>query len=126
MAASLPVVATNVGGNAEAVKHGYNGLLVPTDDPESLTAAINQLPIDPAKAVTIRGLSLERGITVRRGRCHVEAALPGILEDSNARLSGASRLLLAQLKLELEHLQSRIEEADEAIRHNGPNTLNRN
>jgi len=56
----------------------------------------------------------------------VEAALPGILEDSNARLSGASRLLLAQLKLELEHLQNRIEEADEAIRHNGPNTGNRN
>ena len=65
----------------------------------------------------IRGLLLERGITVRKGRCHVEAALPGILEDSNARLSGASRLLLAQLKLELEHLQSRIEEADAAIRH---------
>jgi transposase len=71
------------------------------------TAVVNQ----------IRGLLLERGITVRKGRCHVEAALPGILEDSNARLSGASRLLLAQLKLELEHLQSRIEEADEAIRH---------
>jgi transposase len=71
------------------------------------TAVVNQ----------IRGLLLERGITVRKGRCHVEAVLPGILEDSNARLSGASRLLLAQLKLELEHLQSRIEEADEAIRH---------
>ena len=55
------------------------------------TAVVNQ----------IRGLLLERGITVRKGRCHVEAALPGILEDSHARLSGASRLLLAQLKLEL-------------------------
>jgi transposase len=71
------------------------------------TAVVNQ----------IRGLLLERGITLRKGRCHVEAALTGILEDSNTRLSGASRLLLAQLKLELEHLQSRIEEADEAIRH---------
>jgi transposase len=43
------------------------------------TAVINQ----------IRGLLLERGITVRKGRCHVEAALPGILEDPDAKLSGA-------------------------------------
>jgi transposase len=34
------------------------------------TAVINQ----------IRGLLLERGITLRKGRCHVDAALPGILE----------------------------------------------
>ncbi len=37
------------------------------------TAVINQ----------IRGLLLERGITLRKGRCHVEAALPGILEDAD-------------------------------------------
>jgi hypothetical protein len=35
------------------------------------TAVINQ----------IRGLLLERGITMRKGRCHVEAELPRILED---------------------------------------------
>jgi transposase len=52
------------------------------------TAAINQ----------VRGLLLERGITLRKGRCHVDAA-PGILEDADTRLSGALRVLLAQLKL---------------------------
>ena len=69
------------------------------------TAVINQ----------IRGLLLERGITVRKGRCHVEAALPGILEDADAKLSGALRMLLAQLHLELDQLQRRIDEADAVI-----------
>lgn len=50
MAASLPVVATNVGGNAEAVQNGVTGLIVPTEDPAALAAAISQLLADPAKA----------------------------------------------------------------------------
>src|SRR5438477_5187904 len=69
------------------------------------TAVINQ----------IRGLLLERGITLRQGRRHVDAALPGILEDACAKLSGAVRVLLMQLKLELDHLQIRIDEADAMI-----------
>ncbi|MEN8098234.1 MAG: glycosyltransferase [Chloroflexota bacterium] len=35
-----PVVSTNVGGLAEAVNHGVNGLLVPPNDPSALAAAI--------------------------------------------------------------------------------------
>lgn len=50
MAASLPVVATNVGGNAEAVQNGVTGLIVPTEDSAALAAAISQLLADPAKA----------------------------------------------------------------------------
>jgi len=50
MAASLPVVATNVGGNAEAVRHGVTGLIVPTEDSSALATAISQLLSDPAKA----------------------------------------------------------------------------
>jgi hypothetical protein len=38
-----------------------------------------------------------------------------ILEDASAKLSGAVRSLLAQLKLELDHLQMRIDEADALI-----------
>jgi transposase len=70
------------------------------------TAVINQ----------IRGLLLERGITLRKGRCHLDAALPGILEDITTKLSSAVRLLLAQLKLELDHLVIRLEEADALIK----------
>src|SRR5271163_667534 len=42
------------------------------------TAVVNQ----------IRGLLLERGIPLRTGRCHLNAALPGILEDATMALSG--------------------------------------
>jgi transposase len=70
------------------------------------TAVINQ----------IRGLLLERGITLRKGRHHVDAALPLILEDADAKLSGAVRMLLAQLKLDLDQLAVRIDEADAVIK----------
>ena len=63
----------------------------------------------------IRGLLLERGITLRKGRHHVDAALPLILEDADANLSGAVRLLLTQLKLDLDQLSVRIDEADAVI-----------
>jgi transposase len=69
------------------------------------TAVVNQ----------IRGLLLERGITLPKGRCHLEAALPTILKDSDAKLSGVVRLLLAQLQLELQQLMVRVEEADAMI-----------
>ena len=50
MAASLPVVATNVGGNAEAVEEGVSGFIVPVDDPAALSAAITQLISHPSQA----------------------------------------------------------------------------
>jgi glycosyltransferase involved in cell wall biosynthesis len=40
MAAGLPVVATNVGGNPEVVHHDRTGLLVPPKDPGALTDAM--------------------------------------------------------------------------------------
>jgi transposase len=48
------------------------------------TAVINQ----------IRGLLLERGITLRKGRRYVDAALPLILEDADANLSFPDILLI--------------------------------
>ena len=69
------------------------------------TAVINQ----------IRGLLLERGITIRKGRRHIEASLPGILEDADNKLSGALRVLLAQLRLEMQYLHRQIDESDKLI-----------
>ena len=43
MASSLPVVATNVGGNSEAVKDGVNGFVVPSDNAIALADAILRL-----------------------------------------------------------------------------------
>jgi transposase len=70
------------------------------------TAVINQL----------RGLLMERGITVRKGRSYIEDALPGILEDADSKLSAALRMLLSQAYSEMRQLQSQIDEADAVIR----------
>jgi L-malate glycosyltransferase len=50
MAASLPVVATSVGGNAEAVKDGVTGIIVPPEDPDAIAAAIVRLLSDRHRA----------------------------------------------------------------------------
>jgi transposase len=69
------------------------------------TAVVNQ----------IRGLLLERGLTLPKGRSHVDHALPEILTDPTLRLSGSFRVLLGQLQLELEQLTARIEQMDAVI-----------
>jgi glycosyltransferase involved in cell wall biosynthesis len=50
MAAGAPVVATNVGGTAEALVNGDNGLLIPPADPRALAEAIVQLLRHPSLA----------------------------------------------------------------------------
>jgi transposase len=71
------------------------------------TAVVNQ----------IRGLLLERGVTLAKGRSHVDQALPGILGGTDSRLSDTFRVLLAQLQVELEQLAARIAQMDSVIQH---------
>ena len=46
MAAGLPMIVTDVGGNPEAVRDGESGLVVPPHDPERLAEAIVRLAAD--------------------------------------------------------------------------------
>ena len=69
------------------------------------TAVINQ----------VRGLLLERGITLPKGRSHLEEALPEILAEAHSRFSESIFVLLAQLRSELDDLGTRIEEMDALI-----------
>ncbi len=48
MAAGLPMIVTNVGGNAEAVVDGETGLVVPPHDPAAFANAIVRVARDPA------------------------------------------------------------------------------
>lgn len=48
MAAGLPMIVTNVGGNPEAVLDGETGLVVPPRDPGAIAQAILRLAADPA------------------------------------------------------------------------------
>src|SRR4029077_3033915 len=50
MASRLPCVATNVGGNPEAIEDGRNGFLVPPKDPESAAQRIIWLLRNPELA----------------------------------------------------------------------------
>jgi glycosyltransferase involved in cell wall biosynthesis len=50
MACGLPVITTDVGGNAELVRHGENGLVTPVADPEALAAAMKTLLSNKAYA----------------------------------------------------------------------------
>jgi glycosyltransferase involved in cell wall biosynthesis len=46
MAAGLPIVATDVGGNAELIQNQFNGLLVESDDVDALEGALSSLAAD--------------------------------------------------------------------------------
>lgn len=58
-ASALPIVATDVGGNAEIVQAGRNGLLVPAGDSLALAAALRELLADPPRARAMGQIGLD-------------------------------------------------------------------
>jgi len=83
MASALPVVATNVGGNAEAVQDQLTGFIVPPDDPEALARAILLLLEDPLRA---RELGIA-GRTLVSERFTTDAMMRRITEQYTALLA---------------------------------------
>jgi D-inositol-3-phosphate glycosyltransferase len=86
MARARPVVATAVGGLADAVEDGLTGLLVPPADPTALRAAIEELLADP-------GLRAELGANARRRaeECYSWAAATESLLSLYAEVSRRTR-----------------------------------
>jgi len=60
MRAGRAAIATDVGGNAEAVVHGETGLVVPPEDPAALGEALADLLGDPARAARLGHAARER------------------------------------------------------------------
>jgi glycosyltransferase involved in cell wall biosynthesis len=83
MAASRPVVATTVGGNAELIAHGATGWLVPPRDPAALGQAVIRTLNDPALA---RGMGqaarrrVEEFFTIERTVIDTEALYTDLLK----------------------------------------------
>jgi glycosyltransferase involved in cell wall biosynthesis len=60
MAAGLPMVVTDVGGNAEAVLDGVTGLVVPPRDPRRLAEAITRLAQDRERRLAFGAAGRQR------------------------------------------------------------------
>lgn len=84
MASGLPVIATNVGGNADLVAAGITGQLVPPGDPEKLAQKIVALANNPASARCMGQLGRER-VEEKFSLKAMVAAYLGIYDKSLAR-----------------------------------------
>ncbi len=63
MAAGLPVVASDVGGNSEAIEHEINGLLYSAEDPNGLADCLKQIIQNPSLADTLGKQAREKAFS---------------------------------------------------------------
>jgi glycosyltransferase involved in cell wall biosynthesis len=83
MAMSLPVVATNVSGIPEIVRHGHNGLLIEPDDPGALADALVRLIDNPALGAEL-GRAARHTVTETFDNDHNLQLLIQLLETQHA------------------------------------------
>ena len=76
MAAGVPTIATDVGGNPELVREGVNGLLVPVQDPRALGEAMHTLLSDRERRERM-------GETARKMARELHA-FPGVVDRTEA------------------------------------------
>lgn len=87
-AAGLPVVATNVGGNAEVVSDGQSGLIVPPDDPAAFARAMARVEAMPARDRAAMGAAGLARIVDRFDFEHVADEWEGLYLDLLRRGAG--------------------------------------
>ena len=72
-----PVVATDVGGMSEAVRHQHTGLLVKPDDANALAQAVLALLSDPERR-RVFGVEGRRKV---EAQFNVEAMMDGLIQS---------------------------------------------
>jgi len=77
MAQGVPVVATDVGGNRDAVTDEATGLLVPASDPARLAGALGTLLSDPARRRAI-GIAARGDVRQRFSAARVISSLEAL------------------------------------------------
>ncbi len=75
MAASLPVVATHVGGVPEVVQDGVTGLLVAPDEPQVLAAGMLTMSAAPERALAMGQAGRARYLAHFTDQAMVQATL---------------------------------------------------
>ena len=73
MAGGLPIVASDVGGNCEAIIHEETGILYSIDDIHGLTHALRRIIEDETLVIKVSGNA--------RNRAHIEYSKSKILQD---------------------------------------------
>ena len=87
LAIGLPVVATDVGGVAEAITDGVNGRLVPTRNPIALADALQSLVDDPERrAALAAGAAASSGrFDIRRTVARIATVYRSLANQESAR-----------------------------------------
>jgi sugar transferase (PEP-CTERM/EpsH1 system associated) len=83
MATGLPVIATDVGGNADLVAHGKTGVLVPAADVAALAGALASLALAPERATSMGAV----GRATVEARFSLSAMVAGYLNLYNEHLA---------------------------------------
>lgn len=89
MAMELSVVATDVGGTGEVVRHGQSGLLVAAKDPLPLAEAISQVLNDPSRSRAMGRLGRQivvDGFSARSMVREMENLYVSLLEERGVRV----------------------------------------
>jgi glycosyltransferase involved in cell wall biosynthesis len=85
-ARGVPVVASDLGGTPELIRHGTDGFLVPPDDPVSLASALQTLLDDPARTRAMGKAARERSLTDFAPDVHL-ARLDSAYADAGRRVT---------------------------------------
>jgi glycosyltransferase involved in cell wall biosynthesis len=95
MSMELPVVATDVGGTAEVVRHGKSGLLVPPKDPLLLAQAMMEVLGDPSRSRAMGRLGRQIVVDAFSARSMVrqmETLYISLLRERGVRVSAKTPL----------------------------------